>query len=722
MQVTLFEAREALSLPYEVAVEFSTADRSFRVDACLRQRLQLQLVDARQGERRFDGVVDRASFLYFTGTQFHFRVRLRPALAALGQRQDCRLYQEMSAVDVAKKVLADAGVEAAKWELVESYEPRELIVQYRESDLAFFHRLLEDEGIFYLFRHTQDGHVMVVADDSGAFVPADDAPAVELTLAAGASGEPVTDFERTRALRTTSVVLRDYDFERPQQRPEASLPAPDAFALPHAEYPGRFVRAAVGERRARARLREERADADVARGRSRAIGLRCGVPFTVTGAAQRGLDGEYVVTELVTHGKQTLESGVSNVLCENVFAAIPAGAPWAPARRTPQPRIRGVQTAVVTGPSHEPEAIHVDKCGRIKVRFHWDRVGGHDERTSPWLRVAQVPQGGAMILPRVGWEQSVAFLEGDPDRPFVLGRVYNAAKVPPYGLPGGKAQGALKSMSSPGGAGHNELMCNDSGGGQGWNLHAQKDLNIVVGHDKTETVGVDEKHVVRVNATHSVGASQSIEVGANQTLQVGAVLSQNVGGSQSATVGGNETSDATANFVEKVGGSRSYKVGSLRGVLCNGITADVAGNLDRQVGTAQVTAAVGKVSDSILGTYDENVGAAKLELVKGTSAETVGGLKSQTSLAAEVHLVKGTASSEAGAAITNLVGGLHYQKVNEYSVKAPLITLLGAVGNFKGGGSVLKLGGGPVVLKGDKIVLKGAMLVKMGGSLKMGPG
>jgi len=724
LAVIRYEAREAISRPFEVEVEFSTEDFGFQTDPVLRTRVLLTLVDDQGRQRLFDGIVERIAFAYLTGTRFHFRLGIRPTLAALAHREGCRIFQEMSVVDAIKSVLADAGVDNAQFQLVNDYEPREIIVQYRESELDFIHRLLEDEGIFYFFRHTPDGHTIVFADDPGAFAPADDAPEVFFAMGQGMGAEPLPEFSRTRALRTTSVRLRDYDFEKPQTKPESTLPAKDLWPQPLYDYPGGFTAGSAASRRAKARISAERRDADTVHGLSRAIGLRCGVPFSVEGAAQDCCNGRFVVTELRTWGEQTRDGAQrGNEVCHNEFSGIPEGAPFALRRSAKRPCIRGIQTATVTGPSNDAEAIHVDKYGRVKVRFHWDRAGKQDDTSSSWLRVAQVPTGGSMILPRVGWEVAVAFLEGDPDRPFVLGRVYNAGKTPPYALPGTQSSGSIKSHSSPGGAGYNELLLADSGGSQGWSLHAAKDLNISVGHDKEESVGVDEKHHVHVNMSVAIGANESLDVGANQSMDVGAVLSNKIGGNQSIEVGGNETDNATSNYIEHVGGDRSYTVGGNQIVISNTVMGTIAGDVSRSVGTAQVGASVASIADNIGGNYTETVGAVKVELLKGTSAETVGGNKDLTSIAAELHLVKGTVDNNAGASVTQMVGGLHYEKVaGDYSVKAPLIAVIGAIGDLKGGGSNLKLGGGPVVLKGSKIAIKTALLVKFGGSLKLGPG
>jgi type VI secretion system secreted protein VgrG len=720
-QVIRYEAREAISRPYEVDVEFSTTDPSFRADSCLRTSAALALVDHSQGERYFHGIIERAEFAYWTGTHFHFRIRLRPALAALAHREGSRIYQDQSIVDVIAHVFKDAGIDKVEYLLSLDYDTREYIVQYRESQLNFVQRLMEDEGIFYFFRHTPEGHVLVLGDDPKAFAPADDAPEVRFAMAQGLSGEPLTDFSRTRSVRTNKVHLRDYDFEKPQGKPDAQLPADEVRDATFYEYPGGFLKGDVGARRAQRRIHELRRDADVVRGSSKAIGLRCGVPFAVDGAAQECLNGEFVIVELYTHGEQTLESGGPNKVCQNELTGIPKGAPYAPPRIAKKPRIRGVQTAVVTGPSNAEQAIHVDKYGRIKVRFHWDRINQQDDTSSCWLRTVQTPMGGSMVHPRVSWEVSVAFMDGDPDRPFVTGRVYNAEKTPPYALPATQTSGALKSMSSPGGGGHNEIMMADAGGSQGWNLHAQKDLNIRVNHDKNEKVGVDETHNVTVNVQVSVGSNEKLTVGGNQSIDVGANYAHHIGGNQTISVSGNETSNATSNFIEHIAADRSYTVGSNMLVINNTIKQTIDGDITRKVGTAEVVGSVAQISTKIGGNYDENVGAVKVELMKGTSSETVGGNKNLTSLAAELHLVSGKFDTGADASVTHLVGGLHYEKVGgEYSIKAPLIAMLGAIGDLKGGGSKLKLGGGPVVLEGSKVSVKAGLLVRLGASLKMG--
>jgi type VI secretion system secreted protein VgrG len=722
-QTDRFEAREAISEPYDVRIELTTRDPTFRGEDLLRTRLCLTVVGPAGEERHFDGICDQARFVRVVAGAFHFEVRLRPALAALEHREGCRIFQEKTIVQVVQTIFEEAGFgEKVEWRIKKTYEPREFIVQYRESHLNFVSRLLEESGLFYFFHHTPEGHTMVIADDVAGFSPEEGAEPVAFSMAQGGFGaQPLPALRRTRAMRENRVELCDYDFERPAAPPRAALPAKDAWAMPYFEYPGGFTKGAAGSRLADARMRALRGDADICEGESRALGLRVGAPFSVEGAAEPCLNGGFVVTHLVSRGNQTLTGGVTNHLVENRFRGIPEGAPYAAPLRARKPRIRGVQTAIVTGSSKQEQALHVDSFGRIKVRFYWDREGQQDHTSSLWIRVAQPCIADSMVLPRVGWEVSVAFLEGDPDRPVVLGRAYNAEKAPPYPLPGTKASGSLKSMSSPGAGGHNEILLADSGGSQGFGIHAQKDLNVTVGHDKNEEVGVDEELSVSVNENRTVGSNEKVAIGGNQSIDIGAVLRHAIGGDQKIDVTGNDTSNAISNYVEKLGADRSYSVGGNQITISNGIRQSVTGDFTRKVGSLEVTGSIGSINDNVVGSLTENTGAVKVQLVNGDHGETIGGDKSETYAAAELHLTKAGLAAEAGGSVTKLVGGLHYEKLDgDLSVKAPMITLLGAVGVFKGGGSDLKLGGGPVTIKGSKITVESALIVKMSGSMKLG--
>jgi type VI secretion system secreted protein VgrG len=721
-----YDAFEAISRPFEVTVEFYTIDDSFEIDACLREPFLLTVMGPDGQTRNLHGIADRAEFVRYYAKRFYFRLRLVPALSALAHREDCRIFQDLCVVDVVQQIFVEAGLgDSVTWQLSHTYPPREFIVQYRETGLNFVSRLLEDDGFFYYFTHSPSGHSMIVADTEQAFAPAADADPVAMSMAQGAGGDSLRVFSRTRSLRTTQVLLRDFDFEKPQVKPDSALPQDDAWALLHYEYPGGFTKSAEGKRRASARMRSLRADATVCHGESEAIGLRCGAPFNVAGAAEECFNGDFVTVELLSSGRNYVDGDERNTFaCHNTFAAVPQGAPYAPPRVARRPRIRGIQTAIVTGPAAQhDQSIHVDKYGRVKVRFHWDRLGQQDDTSSCWLRVSQALLGGSMVLPRVGWEVSVAFLDGDPDRPFVLGRLYNAEKMPPYSLPGAKATGSIKSFSSPGGGGYNEVNTGDSGGKQGFSITAQKDLNLTTLHDKCEKIVVDEQHNVTVNMDTEIGANDSLKVGANQSLDVGANFSNKVNGNQTVTVAAADTTNVDSNYVEHIAGSRSYTVGAMALTIQNGIEHTVSGNISRNVGAAQITGSVESISDNILGNLSENVGALKVQLAKGSHGETVALMKSHLAAAADVHLIKGNYEVNCDSMMTRMVGGVHMSKVGgDILIKGQAVTMLGAVGDLKGGGSLLKLGGGPLLLKGSKIVVQAATIIKQGGTMKLGPG
>lgn len=720
VRTVAYRATEAVSRPFRVDVEFYTENKRFDAHACLRSSLVLTVVNELGENRFFHGICRNIAFLREQNERLFFRASLEPSIQALELREDCRIFQDKSIVEVVMDLFKEAHFDdRVRTDLIGTYEKHEFIVQYRESALNFIERLLEDNGLFYFFEHAEDDHRLILADHPGAFVPLD-VPPVEFTRTQGVFGQgaPLDAIERCRTLRTSLAELRDFDFEQPGVPPQASLPYEEKWPLPFYDYPGGFTKEAEARLKAEARLRQLRFDADAVHGQSEAVNLRIGAPFIIGGALEDELNGEFVCVELTSQGHQDPSVAGHSFACKNEFRAIPKGVSWKPSRRARRPRIYGLQTALVTGESDQDQAIHTDKYGRIKVRFFWDRIGQEDATSSCWVRVSQMALGGSMILPRVGWEVSVAFLDGDPDRPLVLGRVYNAEKTPPQALPGAKACASLKSLSSPGGGGHNSIGADDTSGKQGFGIHAQKDLNITTGNDWTEEVGVDETHNVKKNVSNSIGADEKVRVGADQSLNVGANLSYDITGNQSITVSGSDDFNATCDYVENVK-SRSYTVAGSQTTICNADRKTVKGNVTRTVGAVQLTASVASIADNILVSRTSTVGAVRIQLVKGTHGEVVNGLKAQNSAAAEVHVNRANHNTNCDGPVTTMVGALHYQKVDgDYVVKAPMITLLGGVADIKGGSSTLKLGGGPLVAKGSRISLDAPMVIKMGSSLK----
>ncbi len=722
-----YDLTEAVSRPYEALVTFGTKDGSFKPLAALRTSITLHVIDQDRGrERSLTGICDQCEFVGHDGTQLTFRLRLVSPVAALAHREDSRIYQDQGVVDVIKTLLEKAGVDKVEWHLMTDYPKREYIVQYRETELSFMTRLMEEEGIFYFFKHEGGEATMVVADSTESLSEPTKVPTT-LAMSAGAGGtDPIGSFSYTRNVRPSIVLLRDFDFEKPDVPPEATQNASDVVAGVYYEYPAGFTKGQDGTRRAQARIRELRSSAEAVQGMTNASNLEAAKLVTVVGAAQESLNKSFVVTELRARGRQSSTGGSADGKAntvENTFQGIPEGAPFAGPRMTKRPRIHGIHTAMVTGPSMGEEEIHTDKYGRVKVRFRWDRVSQFDDKSSCWLRVMQAPLGGQMIIPRVGWEVAVAFMDGDPDKPFVLGRLYNAERTPPYALPGAKTSGAIRSASSPGGAGANELKLGDSGGGQGFDLTAQKDLNVTVGHDQNETVAANDSNTIKVNASHSVGSNESVSISGDHQVNVGSVASANVTGDLSISVGGDAVDNAISNYIEKVGGDRSYSAGGDMLVICNGIEHTITSDITRSVGDVMLSGSIASISDTFGGDHSESIDIAKVDVCKASYGENLSGARNVTLVAADLHISKADYVTSSGASMMSLIGGLHYSKVTgDFTVKAPMITVVGATGTFKGGDSELVLGGAPVTIKGSTVAIETALLVRLSSGLKMGAG
>jgi type VI secretion system secreted protein VgrG len=724
-----FRAREAVSEPFDFRVEFSHStelgDDPVDLTKCLRSAMSLAVFEDRDASeaRYFHGVCEEIRYLRSQGTRHFYEVRLVPSLYALGHRQDCRIFQDMTVVDILEKLLEEAGIrDHVVWDKIGDFAPLEFTVQYRETTLNFFERLLEDHGLFYFFEHTREAHTLVIADHKGAFRPLDSDHDAHLSLTTGvaAAGSIVQRLQRTVSLRTAQVELRDFDFKKPGVPPSGEAQAEAVWPHQHYDYPSGFLEGPQAKSAATTRLRQLRHDADVLSGQVANATLRVGRSVTFGGHIEEELNTEVVCVELETRGRHDPSSRDLAHHARASFRAVPAGVEWKPRRKAHRPRIAGLHTAIVTGDSAQDQAIHVDEHGRVKVRFYWDRVSQQNGTSSCWIRVNQLALGGSMILPRIGWELSIAFLEGNPDRPVALGKFYNATHLPPQGLPGAKASSSMKSMSTPGGAGHNSIGASDTGGSQGLGIHAQKDINMVTGGDWTENVGVDDVENITKNVSLSVAGTETIEVGGDQSLNVGCDITTNIAADQTTTIGGSDDSNCTADLVEEIGGARSYTVGGMATTINNSDHKEIQGDLSRTVGAVHLIASVASITDNIVGSRTTTVGAVRALLSVGGVEETVGAGKTQTSLAAEVHVTRGNNSTTSKAAVTSMVGAIHYQKITgDYVVKSPMITLLGAVADIAGGSSSLKLGGGPIVMKGSKIALDAPLIIRLGATLKL---
>jgi type VI secretion system secreted protein VgrG len=549
-----FTGEEAISHLFSFQLELWSENAAIKFEDILGQAISFGVIGPDGCEpRHINGIVTSFAQLPGTFRLSRYRATVAPKIWVLTRAQNLRIFQDKPVPDILKKVLQ--GFDVA-WELHKTYPKREYCVQYRETDFNFISRLMEEEGIFYFFRHTASGHKLVIADDAVSHqdIPGDASLTYEEVAGGMRDDFRITGWMKTQELGSGKNTLQDYNYGKPMLDMMVTQPIMDSVQVGKVahklkvggndqfevyDYPGNYgIRyQAVGDKStgtglAKTGMEEMELSQFSIRGQSNVHCLIPGYRFTVT--RHPNADGAYVLGS-VTHSavEGDFHSGDRKVESHygNTFTCFPVALRYHPARTSVKARVWGCQTAVVVGPAGEE--IYTDDKARVKVQFHWDREGHNDAASSCWIRVASFWAGqgwGAIHLPRIGQEVVVDFLEGDPDCPIVVGSVYNAVKTPPYSLPDNKTQSGIRSRSSKGGgaANYNEIRFEDKKGSEEVLIHAEKDMTTEVEHDRSVTVGNDE--------TKKVGAKQDITIGSSKTEQVGSDKSLTVGGSETRTV------------------------------------------------------------------------------------------------------------------------------------------------------------------------------------------
>ena len=538
-----------------------------------------------------------------------YRAVLVPFVWRLRHRRDSRIFQELAVPAILKKVLDAAGVPGDKYRisLSGSYAPREYCVQYRESDWAFLCRLMEEEGIAYHFEHAEDKHILVMVDGPSAYDPiaGESTLVFRQPLGALVKNEHVSHFRYVERVRPGKVTLRDYNFKKPGLLLEGSEQGSANDDLEIYDYPGDYEAPGPGGALAKVRLEELQASRKTGSGDSTCPRFAPGAKFTLTDHPRDSLNHDYLITRVDHTGNEpTMDAGEGGMSYGNRFEVIPAEIPFRPAQVTPRPTIKGIQTAIVTGPSGEE--IYTDEHGRIKVQFHWDRQGKKDEKSSCWIRVSQIWAGGAwgaVFLPRIGHEVVVDFIEGDPDRPLVVGSVYHGTNVPPYALPAEKTKSTVKSNSSTGGGGFNEIRFEDKKGAEEIFVHGQKDWNILIENDKNQEIVHDETRKVGHDRAKRVDNDQSESIGGHKTIEVTKTHTETIGEDETLSVGGNRDVTVSGSHSESVTGAQSVEIGDAQDI-------SVGKSMSLSVGES-ASVSVGKSSSETVGksksvSVDEN--------------------------------------------------------------------------------------------------------------------
>jgi type VI secretion system secreted protein VgrG len=468
--------------------------------------VSLELRDGAQ--RHLGGYVSRFGMGKHQGRYYGYHATIVPWLWFLTRKSDCRIFQDMDVKEIVTKIFdGHASIANYEWKTTRMYRKRSYCVQYRETDYNFVARLMEDEGIYWYFEHSDQAPKLILVDMASAHAAV---PGYEELPYFGNLGQSspdvdlVSSWNFSREVKSGKVALTSYNFEKPGTDLKVALALQRNYALSDLElfdFQGDYTQSSDGEQLSDNRMDEVQARFETLTGTSNAYGLATGHLFTLTRHPREDQNIEVLVTQLqISAALASDESGRPDTLIECSFAAIPSAQQFRPARRTPKPFVQGPQSAVVTGPSGEE--IFTDVHGRVKVKFFWDRHGQKNETSSCWLRVSHPWAGksfGMIHIPRIGQEVIVDFLEGDPDQPLVTGRVYNADQTPPWTLPANATQSGILTRSSKGGAygNANALRFEDKKGAEQVWLQAERNMDTMVENDQSCTVGHDQTNLIR---------------------------------------------------------------------------------------------------------------------------------------------------------------------------------------------------------------------------------
>jgi type VI secretion system secreted protein VgrG len=577
-----FSGHEAISRLFSFQCDLLSEDSSIAFTDIIGKNVTISVQQSDNTLRYFNGIVSR--FTKSGGdTKFtHYQMEIVPWTWLLTRYANCKIFHNKSVTEIIKDIFSEFGLNDFKLSTTGTYEPLEYCVQYRETAFNFISRLMEQNGIFYFFQHEETKHTMVLADASSAHQSLPGFESAGYNLAGGGvdDDDVVNSWSVRQELRSGKYTLTDYNFETPS----ASLLSTESTIYSVAnnttfevfDYPGLYTTRGDGTTAAKLRMGEIEAGHEVASGSGVCRAFTTGYKFELTDHPQDDFNDTYVLTE-IQHSASVagnFSSGGTDSAAHysNNFNCIPIDVEYRPERLTPKPFVQGPQSAVVVGSQNGDPAgndIWVDKYGRVVVLFPWDR----DKSCSCWVRVSQEWAGqgyGSMAIPRVGQEVLVSFLEGDPDRPIITGRVYNATETVPYTLPDYQTRSTFMTRSSKGGdtSTYNELRFEDKKGAEQVFLRAQYDMDVQTLHDTREnvgnnmslTVGNDQMEEVDGNRSEKIAKINNVQVGADRNEQVGGNEMIKIGGDRHEQVAGQEYTKITGDTHNEFDGNLNQKV------------------------------------------------------------------------------------------------------------------------------------------------------------------
>jgi type VI secretion system secreted protein VgrG len=715
--------QEAVSQLFRFQLELLSEDDAIDFDSIVGKNvtLHLQIIDS---ERNINGFISRFSQSGRDERFTHYQAEMVPWLWFLTRKADCRIFQHKTAPDIIKKIFDELGFKDYELRLYSSYRSRDYCVQYRETDFNFVSRLMEEEGICYFFEHDKDGakHTMVLADDAAAHKPCPGQEKARCDFSPGSwhPDDVISDWRVEQEYRPSAWSHTDYNFETPSTSLMVTVKDDTGYEI--YDYPGLYSKKGDGDQLGKTRLQETRAFKERVTGKSNCRCFTTGATVEVTDHYRKEMNQKWMLTAVYhqsTMGEAYGSGGTDEgFFYTNAFEGIPASVPFRPPRVTPKPSVQGCQTAVVVGPAGEE--IYTDKYGRVKVQFFWDREGKKNEDSSCWIRVSYPWAGknwGGIHIPRIGQEVIVDFLEGDPDQPIIVGRVYHAERMPPWALPGKKVVSGFKSDSTKGGGGYNEISMDDTKGTELINIHAQYDqqkkvehderVNVgrnrteSVGNDESITIGHDRNEKVVNNETIAIGVNRTETVGSNENITIGSNRTENVGASESITVALTRTRNVGVNEMVNVGAAQEITIGGLQAITVGAsraVTVGASQNLN--VGTS--------LSENVGTDRSENVGANQNVTVGSNLTENVGA-DQKTTIASNL-------TESVGSDHKNDVGGNRTTSVgsdDKLDVGSNLTISAGSQITLETGSSkIVMKSGGHIEISGMTIEIKGTTSVK----------
>ncbi|WCM87172.1 type VI secretion system Vgr family protein [Acidovorax sp. NCPPB 3576] len=652
LQFRQLKGSEALSGLFEFEIDLISKNKGIDPKALLGLASTVVVETEGLGRRYLDGIATGFGMQgQDTSANYSYRMVLRPWLWLATRRSDFKIFQEMTVPDIVESVLQKYGQPMQK-KLSRAYRVRPYTVQYHETDFAFIARLCESEGIYWYFEHQPGSHTLVFADDvMGSHSPLPGGHVIPFHppgKTALADREHIFSWHMGQQVEPGRAYLDDYDFKKPRADLSDMRQSPPGHAhdsYETYEWPGGYTEFSDGETYTRLQMETGLSGHHRAQAKLNKRSIAPGYTIVLDNYPREDQNQQYLVVSVDYYLEENAQAsqglnGVGQTQGGSIqrfsMEVHPTSKPYRPAVATPRPRTTGPQTAVVVGPPGEE--IWTDQYGRVKVQFHWDRIGAMDENSSCWVRVSSTwagPQFGNVFIPRIGMEVIVDFLNGDPDYPIILGCVYNADNMPPWGLPGNATQSGIKTKSSKGGAfgpglkngagDANALRFEDKAGAEQLWLHAQKDqLTEVendedkwVGNDRRKTIDRDETNVIHRDRTETVDRDEKITVHNNRTervdhdekISIGDNRREDVGIDETVSIGKNRTKTIGKNEKDKIGSNWSIKVGKFK-------TETIGIAYMQNVGVGRM--------ENVGVVYNLNVGAIMATIVGKNQSTTVG--------------------------------------------------------------------------------------------------